>query len=66
MRRAARMSRVAVDTVDIDIDDALLRDYGLRIPVVLIRGTAIAEGDFSAVSLWWRIVRERRRPGAGR
>jgi hypothetical protein len=27
--------------------------------VVLIRDEPIAEGDFSAAYLWWRIVRER-------
>lgn len=59
VRLAARLSGSTVDMVDVDTDDRLVRDYGLRIPVVLIRDEPIAEGDFSAAYLWWRIVRER-------
>jgi cytochrome c-type biogenesis protein CcmE len=41
-----------VERVDIDEDDALVVEYGLRIPVLLSDdGTVIAEGRFDADAL---------------
>lgn len=45
--------------MDIDADDRLTADYGLRIPVVLCDGVVLAEGELTALRLWWRIVRKR-------
>ena len=45
--------------MDIDDDDELTAHYGLRIPVVLCDGVVLAEGEFTAMRLWWRIVRKR-------
>lgn len=50
-----------VEEVDIEGEDTLVRDYGLRIPVVRLEGAVIAEGRFSAFELWWRIVMRRAR-----
>ena len=36
--RSARANRSRYDEVDIDTDDDLLRDYGVRIPVVTVDG----------------------------
>ncbi len=41
-----------VEEVDIDTDDALVRDYGLRVPVVIgPDGQVIAEGEIDARAL---------------
>lgn len=61
MRRAARAVGGAVEEIDIERDDALVRDYGLRIPVVRLDEVVIAEGSFTAFQLWWRIVTQRLR-----
>jgi hypothetical protein len=61
VRRAARAVGGVVAEIDIDQDDALVRDYGLRIPVVRLDGVVIAEGSFSAFELWRRIVAQRLR-----
>ena len=50
-----------VERIDIERDDALVRDYGLRIPVVRLDGKVIAEGNVRALQLWWRIVTQRLR-----
>lgn len=59
VRRAARWSLATVRTILIDSDDALVRDYGLQIPVVLVRGETIAEGTVGTATLWVRILRRR-------
>lgn len=61
MRRATRALGGDVTEIDIESDDALVRDYGLRIPVVRLDGVVIAEGRFSATVLWWRILTRRAR-----
>lgn len=41
----ASRAGLAVEVVDIEIDDRLVRDYGLRIPVVVAPdGSVVAEG----------------------
>lgn len=57
MRRAARWAGVGVELVDIDTHDQLVRDFGMRIPVVLIDGTVVAEGSVDGWRLWRRLVR---------
>ncbi len=43
---------VTAERVDIDDDDALVRDYGLRIPVLLDdAGAVVAEGVFDRRTL---------------
>jgi hypothetical protein len=42
--------------VDIDLDDDLVRDYGLRIPVVRLAGDTVAEGHISSLRLWWKLI----------
>lgn len=59
VRQATRCSMATVRTVDIDSDDHLVREYGLQIPVVLLKGEVIAEGTFKARTLWGRIMRRR-------
>lgn len=59
VRRAARWAAVSVEMIDIDSDDALVRDYGLAVPVVLVKGEAIAEGTVDSLTLWSRIMRRR-------
>lgn len=59
VRRAGRWSGASIEKVNIDDDDRLTADYGLRIPVVLFEGAVLAEGEFTAARLWWRIVRKR-------
>ncbi|MEX2279792.1 MAG: glutaredoxin family protein [Acidimicrobiia bacterium] len=59
VRRAARWAVASVETIDIDSDDALVRDYGLQVPVVLANGEAIAEGIVGLATLWTRIMRRR-------
>ncbi len=50
VRRAARLLAVPVTSVDIERDDEMTVDWGLRIPVVLDpRGRVLAEGH---VELW--------------
>lgn len=41
---AAAKLRIKVDRVDIDGDDALVKQWGLRIPVVLAEREIVAEG----------------------
>ena len=59
VRRAARALGALVEEIDIDRDDVLVRDYGLRIPVVRLDGVVIAEGSIGAMALWWKIVTQR-------
>jgi len=56
VRRAARLAGMKVVEVDIDLDDDLVRDYGLRIPVVRLAGDTVAEGRISPVRLWWSLI----------
>ncbi len=45
VERVVRRAGIALEEVDIETDDRLVRDYGLRIPVVLgPDGTVLAEG----------------------
>jgi hypothetical protein len=45
LERVAAKVRLEVTEVDIDVDDGLVRDWGLRVPVVLSNdGQVIAEG----------------------
>ena len=48
-----------MEVVDIDADDVLVRDYGLRIPVVLLAGEPIAEGTVDTLALWRSLVKAR-------
>jgi Glutaredoxin-like domain (DUF836) len=49
---AVARHRWTVEEVDIDTDDALVRDYGLRVPVVIgPDGQVIAEGEIDARAL---------------
>lgn len=51
-RRVARWTRQELDVVDIDGDDALVVDFGLRIPVVTTdSGRVLAEGRIRFGSL---------------
>ena len=61
VRRAARAVGGVVEEIDIEQDDALVRDFGLRIPVVRLDGEVIAEGNVRALPLWWRVVTRRLR-----
>jgi len=46
---AAARSGVTVEEIDIDSDQVLIRDYGLRIPVVLgPGGEVLAEGEIDS------------------
>lgn len=46
VRRAARWTRRELEVVDIEADDGLLAEYGLRIPVVTDDdGRVLAEGE---------------------
>ena len=56
VRRAARLAGMRVVEVDIDLHDDLVRDYGLRIPVVRLGGDAVAEGQIRSVRLWWKLI----------
>lgn len=70
--RAARMAGTRVEEIDIDDHDGLVRDFGLRIPVVRVNGVAVAEGRIDPVGLWFDLMRHRigrlpgRSAGAGR
>lgn len=44
---------------DIDAADDLLRDFGLRIPVVRVDGAVVAEGSIQPGLLWFRLMRKR-------
>lgn len=59
VRRAARWAGMGVDTVDIESDDRLVADYGMRIPVVIVGGTVMAEGEIDGRSLWRNLLRYR-------
>ena len=49
-----------VREVDIDTDDALVRDFGLRIPVVRVGETIVAEGRItSSPGLWLGLATRR-------
>ena len=51
-RRAARWARQELRIVDIETDDGLIVEYGLRIPVVTTdRGVVLAEGRIQFASL---------------
>jgi hypothetical protein len=56
VRRAARLAGMRMIEVDIDLDDDLVRDYGLRIPVVRLAGDTVAEGHISSLRLWWKLI----------
>lgn len=46
-RRAARLLGRSLEVVDIDTDDDLVVEYGLRVPVLVTgSGRVIAEGSF--------------------
>ena len=50
--RAIRRRGATIEEVDIDSDDTLTRDFGLRIPVVLAPDdVVIAEGQIERTSL---------------
>lgn len=52
VEKAVRRRSWALEEIDIDGDDALTRDYGLRVPVVLGPGDVVlAEGRIEARSL---------------
>jgi hypothetical protein len=52
VEKAVRAVGGVVEEVDIDHDDALTRDYGLRVPVVLGPGDVVlAEGVIEARTL---------------
>jgi hypothetical protein len=48
-----------LEVIDIETDDRLVRDYGLRIPVLRVGGVDIAEGQMSAGGLWMALMRRR-------
>ena len=50
---------MSVREVDIDTDDELTRDFGVRIPVVRIGTAVVAEGTIGAVGLWRRLLAAR-------
>ncbi|MDX1447965.1 MAG: glutaredoxin family protein [Acidimicrobiia bacterium] len=57
--RAAKWAGASVREVDIERDDRLVRDFGLRIPVVLARGEVVAEGEIGGFELWVALVGRR-------
>ena len=59
VRRAARWAWMAVETVDIETDDRLVAEYGMRIPVVITGGSVVAEGEIDGPELWRNLVRHR-------
>jgi hypothetical protein len=61
VHRAARWAGMSVREVDIDTDDALTRDFGVRIPVVRVGAVVVAEGTVGTVGLWGRLVAARLR-----
>lgn len=56
VRRAARWAGLRVVEIDIESDDDLVRDYGMRIPVVRIGEEVVAEGRVDGWALWRRLV----------
>lgn len=56
VRRAARWSGLRTVEIDIDADDDLVREYGMRIPVVRFGGEVVAEGTVVGLALWRRLV----------
>ena len=51
-RRAARMLGRRLEVVDIDSDDELVVEYGLRVPVLVTSGgRVLAEGSFKTVEI---------------
>ncbi len=59
VRRAAKLAGMGIMEIDIDLDDRLVRDYGLRIPVVRLAGETVAEGQIDFTRLWWNLVTAR-------
>ncbi|HEY5889068.1 MAG TPA: glutaredoxin family protein [Acidimicrobiia bacterium] len=52
VNEAALRTGVAVIEVDIETEDSLIRDFGLRIPIVLSPdGSVVAEGEFDPRNL---------------
>lgn len=60
VQRAARLAGARVDEIDIDGDDRLVRDFGLRIPVVSVGEAVVAEGSIESVFALWRGLVARR------
>lgn len=56
MTRATRWSGGHLSEVDIDEEDDLVRDFGLRIPVVRVGGEVVAEGRIESVVVLWRAM----------
>lgn len=54
--RATRWSGGHLSEVDIDEEDDLVRDFGLRIPVVRVGGEVVAEGRIESVVVLWRAM----------
>ena len=51
-RRAARMFGRRLEVIDIDSDDELVVEYGLRVPVLTTSGgRLIAEGSFKTAEI---------------
>jgi len=60
VERAVRLAAGTMVVVDIEGDDHLVRDFGLRIPVVRAGGRVVAEGVIDGVaSLWRALIRSR-------
>jgi hypothetical protein len=59
VRRAARWAGMGVENVDIESDDRLVADFGLRIPVVIAGGAVMAEGGIKGLGLWRSLLRHR-------
>lgn len=63
-RRAAKILGRRLEIVDIDTEDDLVVEYGLRVPVLTTsRGQLIAEGSFKTAEIVRRMI-GRRRPEA--
>ena len=56
VHRAARWTGVRVLEIDIESSDALVRDFGMRIPVVRLGEEVVAEGQIDGLALWRRLV----------
>lgn len=59
VRRAARWARLRVVEIDIESSDDLVRDYGMRIPVVRFGGDVAAEGHVDGFALWRELIARR-------
>ncbi len=51
IERVRASTPFAFDEVDIETDDALVRDYGVRIPVVSVDGEELFESSVDAAAL---------------